>query len=1022
MAASSLTDVAVKRKWWVASVVYLLVAVVIGFGIASATNSLLALSLSDKEVPATASLPSATQARSPVPVEIRSIGMPPGYRSDPLLVMAAGRLADAVELTTGRRPEIRPAGGDFQVRGESGIPAEGYRLSSSGVQGAGRQGMANGLLAAADAVTAGNPLPDLQDVPVVPDLEYRFADFGAVGVEPDPEAWAEQSDYSHNSNQFADVILAEPPYVDPDGLARATQDWKQYIDHIRAYGYNGVIVNGFLEYVNFDQVGDGFEIYGPDSPYRARHEVMVEQFGAMWKYAADMGMRVVFKTDMLANTGPLNDYIEREIGGFDVDDPRLWDIYQAGLDEFFQTMPYVDGLMIRIGEAGTVYNQPGWDYFSTLAVTSVDSVRTMLTKFTQTAAENDKTIYFRTWSVGVGEVGDMHTNPTTYEAVLEGIPDDNLVVVTKFTMGDFYSWLPLNPTLEQGPQRRIVEFQSRREFEAFSSFPNYLSGDHQVALQEFEQRNPNVAGVWVWTQDGGPWRAGPMSLYLKSGFWQLYDADVYATGRLAWDSQANLADVNRDWISRTFSSDPRTIAAVEDIFAESREVAKQGLYITPFAQERVLALGLEPPPMMWIFEWDIVSGDSAALSVVHHASRGRIDEAIAQARAAQTSTEQMLQRARATDPASWRDPALRDRLIHALEYEVDLWSTLGAYRQAFLSYYEWVDTGEQQAWDSWEDGLRQYEVAVDRHAATYGQDLDTPAYSFFAAEAGLAHAQRTRSAQIVTLVVLLTIAGLAIAGMLSRRRRAALLVAARGLWIGSTRPWRLVDDPPVPRTRLASLLVVAVPAVLLVLSRGAFSNWLSWTYLLATLGSMALFTLTVRLLLRADDAFGLYAGVGGALLLKTALLSAAVVSRGPLSYWYRYWTDEQWRKVYVTLSFVAFLWLFWVTYVVLRSAYGYGRSRSLGRVLMAVGAPMIGLGGVMMWSGLESALTTFNNQMALLPLGLSKILGITVHLGIPTDIPRYLFVAGGVVVAIGLALGATRKPQLRTGRGEPSTA
>ena len=76
-----------------------------------------------------------------------------------------------------------------------------------------------------------------------------------------------------------------------------------------------------------------------------------------------MGMRVVFKTDMLANTGPLNDYIERELGGFDVNDPRLWEVYQAGLAEFFTNMPYVDGLKIRIGEAGTVYNKPGWDYF-----------------------------------------------------------------------------------------------------------------------------------------------------------------------------------------------------------------------------------------------------------------------------------------------------------------------------------------------------------------------------------------------------------------------------------------------------------------------------------------------------------------------------------------------------------------------------------------------------------------------------------------------------------------------------------
>jgi hypothetical protein len=51
----------------------------------------------------------------------------------------------------------------------------------------------------------------------------------------------------------------------------------------------------------------------------------------------------------------------------------------------------------------------------------------------------------------------------------------------------------------------------------------------------------------------------------------------------------------------------------------------------------------------------------------------------------------------------------------------------------------------------------------------------------------------------------------------------------------------------------------------------------------------------------------------------------------------------------------------------------------------------------MFWSGLESALTAFNNQMALLPLGLSKILGITVHLGIPTEIPLYLMVFAAVL-------------------------
>ena len=47
--------------------------------------------------------------------------------------------------------------------------------------------------------------------------------------------------------------------------------------------------------------------------------------------------------------------------------------------------------------------------------------------------------------------------------------------------------------------------------------------------------------------------------------------------------------------------------------------------------------------------------------------------------------------------------------------------------------------------------------------------------------------------------------------------------------------------------------------------------------------------------------------------------------------------------------------------------------------------------------------------MALLPLGLSRILGITVHLGIPTSIPSYLMVVAAVLGVIGLLCGAGRR-------------
>ncbi|MEH1058287.1 hypothetical protein V6U89_24140 [Micromonospora sp. CPCC 206171] len=109
-------------------------------------------------------------------------------------------------------------------------------------------------------------------------------------------------------------------------------------------------------------------------------------------------------------------------------DPRLWAVYQAGLAELFENMPFVDGLMVRIGEGGEVYAEDGWDYSSKLAVTTDASVRTMLRALLDTAGKAGKEVIFRTWTVGA--VRDLHTNPESYAQVLGGFDDPHLIVST----------------------------------------------------------------------------------------------------------------------------------------------------------------------------------------------------------------------------------------------------------------------------------------------------------------------------------------------------------------------------------------------------------------------------------------------------------------------------------------------------------------------------------------------------------------------------------------------------------------
>ncbi|MBO4205892.1 hypothetical protein GSF22_07715 [Micromonospora echinofusca] len=892
----------------------------------------------------------------------------------------------------------------------TGAP-ESYRLDVRRnellVEGSDLAGTVAGLYRLADRIRSGTDVLPAADAGriVTPRLGLRLTDAGAVGREPDPAGFAAGDDYSLNTDVVRSALLPTAPWVDSGAVARIGAQFRQLVDHSVAQGYNGVVVPGFLEYVTFTKVGDGHAVYPPGDPHVDRAEAMVTAFGPVFAYAEQMGVRVFLLTDMLAVSPPLEAYLTRTVGGLDVTDPRLWAVYQAGLAELFERMPFVDGLMVRIGEGGEVYAADGWDYSSKLAVTTAASVRAMLRALLDTAGAAGREVIFRTWTVGVGAVGDLHTNPQSYAQVLGDFDDPHLIVSTKYTLGDFYSHLPLNTTLLTGTHRRIVEFQARREFEGFGALPNDLGPLHRRALREFLAANPKIEGVWNWTQDGGPLRAGPMSLHLRAGFWQLYELNTYVTGRLAWDPDTDPAQVTTDWAYRTFSADPATVAAIGRAMALSRQAVTTGLYIGPYADRSVRALGLEPPPMMWIFEWDIPTGDSAALGSIYAVTGGQVDAAVDEGTRAVAVARRMRDLVAATEPGTWRDARLRTHFTRTLDYQVNLFETLGAYRTMVLRHAQWLDTGSAAAYHDWRTAADAYRTARDTHRQRYGGDLDLPAYHFTAADLGAQRADRDPAmawaARLLLGVVLLVV-------LLGLRGRGFGGAAARGLLLGAVRPWR-VAALPAPASRIDRVLVWLVPAVVLVASRLVLTWFAAPAHLLVTLGGWALFALVVRLAVGRRDPFHLWAVVGGVALLRSVLLLAALAGRGPGRYWLVFWTAPALRAVYVTVAVAAFCWLFVATAVVLRDRYGLRRRSAAGFTLTAAGVPLGVLAGLVAVVGLERALTVWNDQLALLPWGLSRILGITVHLGVPAGLPGYAAGFGATQAVVGLLLASGRR-------------
>jgi hypothetical protein len=338
---------------------------------------------------------------------------------------------------------------------------------------------------------------------------------------------------------------------------------------------------------------------------------------------------------------------------------------------------------------------------------------------------------------------------------------------------------------------------------------------------------------------------------------------------------------------------------------------------------------------------------------------------------------------------------------------VNLLATLSSYRTMILRHAQWLDTGSGSAQRAWHTAQQHFHTHLAAHQRRYGGNLALPSYNFTAAKIGISHADRDQTMTWLARILLaVLVIALGLGSSLGQRvlRGAPGSAALRGLWLGATRPWRV--GSVVPAGRLDRALAWLVPAAAVAVSRAVFVWFLAPAHLVVVLGAWLVFGLTLRLLTRGRNRFWLSAAVGGAASLRTVILLLALVNRGPGRYWYDFWVQPGLRSFYITVAFAAFLWVLVVAYQTVRDVYGVSTRRAAGTICAAVGAPLAVLGALVSAYGLERALTAWNDQMALLPWGLSRILGITTYLGIPTNLPEITTGIGVVLVVVGAILHA----------------
>jgi hypothetical protein len=840
-------------------------------------------------------------------------------------------------------------------------------------------------------------------------LPLRLVDSGGVGI-PLTGRWG--SDYSHDPRIFREVILEEPPYIDAAAFQRVEQDWRAYVERMIAYGNNAIAVPMLLELIDFDRVKapDGASVYGADETFRARHAAVRRAFGPLFEWTAQRGMQVFLTADMLTVTPPLARHLRRlapdaSAVAIDTSDPAVWQVYRAGLDELFDSMPAISGLVVRFGEGGNLYNTIGWPYRSEMAVRNAKSLRAMLQGLLPIFESRQKTLVLRSWTVGIGSIGRLHTDPKIYETVLGDIDSPALVVSTKYTAGDFFSYLPLNPTLMTGRHRRVVELQARPEFEGFGAFPDFLGDEYARALRTFRAANPRLVGTYIFSQFGGPLRAGPRMLYPLHGFWLWTDANVFAASHLATDPDADVRDLARRWARARFGNGGDAIA---NMLIETRRAVREGFYIRAFAEREVRVPGLELPPLMWIFEWDRVGGWHSLLSLVYLGTRDAVDASVAEGHEAAAIVRRQHEQLRAVfaDVGAAQCAQVCDDALRSLEYQATLFEALAAWRQTFLGYYRWLDTGDAAAWSQWRAGRQQFEIAARQHVARFGHDLDFPAFDLRSASDAGAAAER--GVWVRRLIAGLLIGLVLLLGLGSPRGQRwpalanlpGLASVSRLTWTAAVTPWRLVREPvDIERSAAVSLLAIVLVG-LLVATLTSFTT-------ASTVTDSALFVAVVALVFEST-AIGVAGRQGrgrllvasvGPLLPGVILLLTLIAYFGPLGFWYRFWTSPIFRIVVITTGLAMALW---TGYMMLAAhAVGGWRGRA-GGCLAAAGAGFLTLTALL--PGWADVLKSLDRPLNVAPATDTMLFALRTYAGVSLGVGNAPWVIGGLMLAAGYTL------------------
>jgi hypothetical protein len=359
-------------------------------------------------------------------------------------------------------------------------------------------------------------------------------------------------------------------------------NFQSYLKTVSQLGYDSISLDDLAHLVNLPFYSK--ELQQLINDYR-------DLYRNIFSIAKSYNLKIFINTDYLFFNKDIDTYLNSS-------KTTSGDLYMEILEKAFIEYPEIDGLILRIGENDG--KDVSGNFLSRLMLHTPRQANRLLKQMLPLFEHHNKKLIFRTWTVGAYKIGDLIWNEKTFDTVFSSIDSQALIISMKFGDTDFMRHLELNPLFFRGSHKKIIELQTRREWEGMGTYPSFVGWDYKNYLDKLIT-NEHFTGIHVWCQTGG-WAKSEWSnvTYLKnSSFWNELNTEV--TIMIAKQNISVEKAIERYCIARNIEDYQKFIKLLQ----LSDIAIKKGLYIAQFAGSPLYFRRTRIPPLLWL-TWDTV--------------------------------------------------------------------------------------------------------------------------------------------------------------------------------------------------------------------------------------------------------------------------------------------------------------------------------------------------------------------------------------------------------------------------------